>query len=118
MIECPVFVGADLTDGCFHTRIAIEDDLVQIVIFHAKPFSELLARRLKLCADDDSAEIEEDGPDAHLLFLRSFSLFEMMQQECFLAGALSPSSDRAAGFVPVPFSVTGLDFVSRFWFWT
>src|SRR3972149_11581513 len=63
-----MLIRADLTHRCFIARIAIEDDLDQIVIFHAKPFSESLARRLKLRADDDSAQIKEDSPYAHVLF--------------------------------------------------
>src|SRR3989304_1576896 len=63
-----MLIRADLTHRCFIARIAVEADLDQIVIFHAKPFSESLARRLKLRADDDSAQIKEDSPYAHVLF--------------------------------------------------
>src|SRR5690349_10395324 len=61
-------ICSDLAYRGFQTAVAIKDDLAQVVIIHAKPVGELLARRLKLCADDDSAQVEEDGFDGHLLF--------------------------------------------------
>ena len=67
-----------------YARLAIKDDLVQVVIIHAKPVSQLLARRLKLRADDDSAEIKEDSFDGHLLFLVVFFRF---RSRCFRRSA-------------------------------
>jgi hypothetical protein len=70
-----VFLGANLADGCSNTRIAIKHEPDQVIIFHAKPFSESLARRLELRAEQDSTEIEEDSPYTHLLLLVVFFPF-------------------------------------------
>ena len=63
-----MLIGSDLTHGGFQAAVTIEDELAQVLVIHAEPVGELLARRLKLRADDDSAEIEEDGFNGHLLF--------------------------------------------------
>src|SRR5688572_18459711 len=106
-----MLIRADLAGGRLNTRVAIEDDLDQIVIFHAKPFSKLLARGLELRTDEHAAQIKEDSLDAHLLFFEVFRPLDEDVAGVFLAGALLPSSERAAGFVPVSFFVAGFGFV-------
>ena len=106
--RCPMVIGSDLTHRCLDTAVAIEDDLAQVVIFHAKPFGELLARRLILCADDDSAKIEEDGADAHLLFFDVPLVADFLQLLFFVSAdgvvwraavfGLDSSAGTASGF--------------------
>src|SRR5687768_12735724 len=106
-----MLIRTDLAGGCLNTRVAIEDDLDQVIIFHAKPFGELLAGRLELRTDEDAAQIKEDRLDAHLLFFEVFRPLDDDAAGVFLAGALLPSSERAAGFLPVSLFVAGFGFV-------
>ena len=55
----------------------------------------MLAWRLIFRADDDSAQIEQDCPDAHLLFF--FPLEALEAAGVFLAGGFLPNSDLEAG---------------------
>jgi hypothetical protein len=50
------------------TCVAIKDDFVQVVIFHAELLSQLLAWRLKLRPYDVSAKVKEVSFYSHLLF--------------------------------------------------
>ena len=43
----------------------IEDNIVDIIVFHAKALSKLLTRRLKLSALDDTAKIKKNGANRH-----------------------------------------------------
>src|SRR5512147_1328237 len=64
----PVLQGSNRAEGCLTTGLTIENNSIEILIFHAEAFREPLARRLILRADDDPAKIEEDCANAHLLF--------------------------------------------------
>ncbi|GER78064.1 hypothetical protein DIM_01450 [Candidatus Denitrolinea symbiosum] len=41
--------------------LAFENQPHEVFIFHAEPFSQALARRLKFSADDDPAKVKKDG---------------------------------------------------------
>ena len=98
--ERPMFLRTDLANGCPVACITFEDDPVQVVVVHTEPVSELLARRLKLRADNDSAEVEEDSFDGHLLFLVVFFPFDVVAALAFFA-----STFLGAGFADVDFAV-------------
>src|SRR5215212_5234226 len=99
----PMVLRTDLTDRGFQTRFAIEDDFVQVIVFHAKPVSEQLARGLEFRAHNDSTEIKEDSLYAHLLFVVVF-----VPGEVFAAAGFFVVAFASAGFAAGFFSLVGL----------
>ena len=69
-------------------RCTFKDEPHQIVIFHAEAFSEMLARRLILRAEDDAAQIKEDCANTHLLFFFAAVVFFGLAED-FASAAFS-----------------------------
>src|SRR5215207_7586067 len=90
-----MLIRCDRTNRGFIPRLAVEDYLHQIVIFHAKLFSQVLTGCLIFCAQDNSAQIKKNCADAHLPF------FFPRPRGVLVAGGLLPSSARAAGCCPI-----------------
>src|SRR6266496_1891903 len=64
----PMLLRSDGTKCCLLTSLTIKDDPIEVVVFHTETFCQLLSRRLIFGANDDSAEIKEDCPNAHFVF--------------------------------------------------
>src|SRR5688572_24178112 len=100
-----MLIWRDGTKGGVIPRLTVEDHFHQVVIFHAKLFSQMLTWCLIFCAQDDSAQVKKDPADAHL-----FLFFPC--EGVFLAGGFLPRSALAAGGCPICLFEGGLALVS------
>src|SRR5690349_3163483 len=61
-------IRGDLAKRRAPARLAVEDNFVEVFVFHAESFRQLLARCLELRPDDHAAKVKENDFDGHLLF--------------------------------------------------